>query len=82
LTRGWDESNNYGGIGSTSLSYDSATSNVKSTSSASSAVRPYAKTMMMPVSKVEYQTLDYKAVTCEQFQQNVINFVNANNNRR
>lgn len=82
LTRGWDESNNYGGIGSTSLSYDSATSNVKSTSSASSAVRPYAKTMMMPVSKVEYQTLDYKAVTCEQFQQNVINFVNANNKRR
>ena len=81
LTRGWDESNNYEGIG-TSYSYDSAKSNVQSTASASSAVRPHARTLMMPVSKVEYQTLDIKAVTSEQFQQNVINFVNANNKRR
>ncbi len=82
LTRGWDESNNYEGIGSSSLSYDSAASNVKSTSSASSAVRPYAKSVMMPIPQVELQTTDYKAVTCEQFQRNVINFVNSNNKRR
>ncbi len=83
LTRGWDEANDYYCIGDPEPSIFNTAAPASSVSGTVSAkTRPHSRTIMMALPKVKYQTTDYKAVTCEEFQHRVIEFVNSNNKRR